>query len=167
MRISRRRLLQYSVAMGLLARQLPIHARQKTPAQPSGKTLRAYVDVLIPADETPSASQLGVDREMLAKGRNSVDYRNVLVYATSWLDEQARGRGNRDFVSLDLPARESVVARAAAADRESLENLSFEITRTDAFLYYYARPESWRGITDYRGPPQPLGFMDYYLPPRK
>jgi hypothetical protein len=167
MNISRRRVLQYSVAMGLVARLLPGCARQDTPAQPSAKALKAYLDILIPADETPSASQLGVDREVLTKGHNNADYQRLLIFATSWLDEQARQRGKRDFVSLDLSARESIVARAAEADNESLENLFFEITRTDAFLHYYARPESWHGIADYRGPPQPVGFMDYYLPPEK
>ena len=27
-------------------------------------------------------------------------------------------------------------------------------------------PETWRGIGQYRGPPQPLGFSDYAEPPR-
>ena len=152
--------------MGLLAR-LPAHARQQTSAQPSSETLKAYLDTLIPADETPSASQLGVDQWMLAKGRKDEGYQLALVVGTTWLDEQARERGARDFASLDLSARETVVARAAEADSESVENLFFEITRTDAFLHYYAQPESWRGITGYQGPPQPQGYTDYYLPPQK
>ena len=167
MRISRRQLLLYSVAMGLLTWLLPARARQETSAQPSSETLKAYLDTLIPADETPSATQLGVDQQMLAKGRNDEGYQLALVVGTTWLDEQARERGARDFVSLDGSAGEAIVARAAEADSESVENLFFEITRTDAFLYYYARPESWHGITDYQGPPQPLGYMDYYLPPQK
>jgi hypothetical protein len=167
MLISRRRFLLFSVALGLFARLLPARARQQTSAQPSSETLRAYLDTLIPADETPSASQLGTDRWMLAKGRKDEGYQLALVVGTTWLDEQARERGTRDFVSLDLSAREAVVTRAAGADSESVENLFFEITRTDAMQHYYAQPESWRGIPGYQGPPQPLGYMDYYLPPQK
>jgi hypothetical protein len=166
MRISRRLLLKYSVAMGLLTRLLPAHA-QKTSGQPSRETLKEYLDILIPADETPSASQLGVDREMLAKGRKDADYQLALVVGMDWLDEQARERGTRDFVSLDPAAREAVVAVAAEADSESVENLFFEITCMDAFLYYYAKPESWRDLDAFQGPPQPVGYSDYYLPPHR
>ena len=56
--------------------------------------------------------------------------------------------------------------QAAAAANNTLPRVFFERTRGDAFFHYYGHPESWRGITYYRGPPQPLGFLDYDQPPR-
>ena len=83
----------------------------------------------------------------------------------AWLDRQATELGGKDFVSLGESARASVVSRAASADEDSLENVFFSITRADALLFYYARPEGWQGIPGYQGPPQPLGYMDHHRPP--
>jgi hypothetical protein len=32
--------------------------------------------------------------------------------------------------------------------------------------FYYSNPSVWKRLS-YNGPPQPRGFMDYYLPPQK
>jgi hypothetical protein len=83
-----------------------------------------------------------------------------------WLNKQARAGYGRDFPLLDEGSREEVVRQAEAAGYDTLPRVFFERTRADAFFHYYGRPESWRGMAHYRGPPQPLGFMDYAQPPR-
>jgi hypothetical protein len=143
-------------------------SRAALPPSPSlaEATLAAYVDVLIPADQTPSGTALGVDKQVAVAARERRDYQRLLEWGLDWLNSQAQARYGRNFAESDAPGRDAVVAQAAAAEYNSLPRVFFEWTRTKAFFHYYARPESWRGIAQYRGPTQPIGFLDYALPPR-
>lgn len=168
MPLTRRQLLKHALIACLPVWLLPARAarqEKEKPAQGLAVTLGVYLDVLIPADETPAASQLGVDREILDKGRKDARYQRVLELGVAWLDRQATEVGGKDFVSLGDSDRVSVVSRAAGAGEDSLENIFFSITHADALLFYYARPEGWQGIPGYHGPPQPLGYMDHHRPP--
>jgi hypothetical protein len=145
---------------------LPFVRAARQEANPSMEaTFRVWLDILIPADETPSASQLGVDEALLEKGQADTEYREVLVRGVAWLDRQARERGSSDFLSLAEADRFTIASRAASAGTDTLEGIFFAITRADAFIDYYARPEGWRGLSGYHGPPQPLGYMDFYRSP--
>lgn len=171
MRLARRRFF-FSSALGwLLAKLLPARAGPVLGSSPPAPTagdaaLRAYVDTLIPADETPSGSALGVDEQLRVVASAQPNYRRLLESGLAWLNRQSRADFGRDFVELDENEREAVVSQAAAADFRTLPREFFERTRADAFFHYYGRPESWPGIRYYHGPPQPLGFMDYTEPPR-
>lgn len=163
MTVSRRGFLKWSTVLWALARLFPAGAAsQSKPVE--DKTLAAWLDTLIPADETPSATQLGVDRMMLDAARNDPDYQVVLRFGRKWLDAQARARGAADFAALDPVAREAVAAQAAAAGKEAAEYYFFQATQHEAFGFYYTQPGSWPGL-GYRGPPQPLGYMDYTRKP--
>jgi hypothetical protein len=163
MSVSRRGFLRWSTVVWALTRLFPVRAAVPAVNPASDPTLGAWLDTLIPADETPSATQLGVDRMMLAAERNDPDYRIVLDFGRKWLDAQARTRGATDFADLDTAGREAVAARAAAAG-DAPEYHFFLSTRQEAFAFYYVQPESWPGL-GYRGPPQPLGHMDYARKP--
>lgn len=63
-----------------LTRLFPVYAGKQSSSQVPDATLVAWLDSLIPADETPSATQLGVDRMMLARERKDPDYRIVLEH---------------------------------------------------------------------------------------
>jgi hypothetical protein len=165
MPLTRRQLLKRCLTAALLGWLLPVRAGKQEPGQTLAATLRVYVDILIPADETPGASQLGVDRDLLKKGRENAVYQRILELGVAWLDRQAREMGGEDFVSLEESARISVVTRAAEAGMVTLEGMFFQGTRIDAFQFYYARPAGWQGIAGYHGPPQPLGYMDQHRPP--
>ncbi len=131
-------------------------------------TLKAYVDVLIPADEmTPSASALRVDEQLLTAGKDNLNYRRLLDLGLDWLNTQSRADFGGSFSDISEEKRDAVVRQAATAAYGTLPRVFFERTRADAFSFYYSRPESWRGIAYYRGPPQPLGLLDYARPPRK
>jgi hypothetical protein len=129
-------------------------------------TVRAYVDTLIPADDTPSGSMLGVDARLRGVTRGQPDYRRLVELGLGWLNAQARASFGRDFVQLDAAGRETVVGRAASSAFDTLPRLFFERTRATAYFFYYGQPASWRGMRGYRGPPQPQGFVDYAKPPR-
>jgi hypothetical protein len=97
---------------------------------------------------------------MLDAARNDPDYQVVLGFGRKWLDAQARARGAADFAALDPGGREAVAAQAAAAGKEAPEYYFFQATQHEALGFYYTQPGSWPGL-GYRGPPQPLGYMDY------
>jgi hypothetical protein len=166
MRSARRRFVIGSALGCMFAGAAPTRAASAPSPAPAAATLRAYVDTLLPADETPSGTALGVDERLLAVAKQRQDYRRMLDWGLDWLNAQARARYLRDFPQLDEAQRDAVLRIAATGGYGTPARVFFERTRADAFTHYYARPESWRGIVQYRGPPQPLGFADYAQPPR-
>jgi hypothetical protein len=121
---------------------------------------------LIPADEAPGATELGVAEKIAVKAAADRDYRELVEQGCDWLDKQARQYGADRFASLSEPQRERVVTLAAEGTAGIGPLIFFNETRSDAFSHYYAHPRSWRPL-GYAGPPQPMGFMDYADPPTR
>ena len=129
------------------------------------RTLEAFLDTLIPADETsPSASEVGIDRKFLMIARQNANGRKLLNAGLTWLNEQAKKAGARNFAALTGAQRERIVRRAEQAEQGTVPHLFFTASQNGVFFHYYAEPESWPAI-HYDGPPQPLGFLDYSEPP--
>lgn len=127
--------------------------------------LEAWIDTLLPMDEvSPAASEFGVDADIANKARDDPSYLRLISKGCLWLDQQARKRGMQGFAQLDEAGRERIVSLAEQAKTRSVPRAFFERTRSDAFQYYYARPESW-DMLNYAGPPQPQGFPDYTQAP--
>lgn len=169
MQLSRGHFLKLLVSTGLCSSTALLSAGRlwSAPLTPSVMhTLAAYFDTLIPADETPSATQLGVTAQVLVQASRDASYQSLLERGCAWLNAQARQHGAEHFPALAADQREQVVHLAASAASRSVPRTFFERTRRDAFFYYYAHPQSWRGL-GYHGPPQPLGFMDYSAPPSR
>jgi hypothetical protein len=166
MRKARRRFVIGSTLACVFAGVPPARGAPGPASALAAATLRAYVDTLLPADETPSGTALGVDERLLALARQRQDYRRLLDWGLDWLNAQARSRYDRDFPQLDEAGRDALLRIAAASAYGTAPRVFFERSRADAMTRYYARPESWPGIVQYRGPPQPLGFADYAQPPR-
>jgi hypothetical protein len=168
MGLSRRRFLRVVLGTGLLAWSGVIFKKALWPA-PLSDTERAvfsaYLQTLIPADETPGAVELGVDRKLSVQVDADRAYLRLVRKGCAWLNEQARATGGESFPGLDGTERDVVVALAAQAPSDSLVRIFFDRTRLDAFSEYYADPQSWAGLP-YARSPQPLGFTDYQLPPR-
>lgn len=167
MRQARRRFVIVSALAGVFSSAMPATAATPSSQRLANATLRVYVDVLIPADETPSASAIGVDKQLLAVAKGAPTLQRLLDLGFDWLNARARARYGRAFPEIDEAGREAIVAEAAAAGFGTLPRQFFERTRAAAFVQYYSRPESWPGIARYRGAPQPLGFPDYTEPPRR
>jgi hypothetical protein len=127
--------------------------------------LAPYLDTLIPEDNTPSATQLGVDREVLIGGEKNRQVNALLREGCKYLDELANRRGAGSFAELDENAREDIVKITAEASRVMVPGFFFNYVRDNAFKAYYARPESWRGL-GIGSPPQPLGYPDYTQAPK-
>jgi hypothetical protein len=131
------------------------------------ETLSAFLDALIPEDETPGALSFGVPADIKRKTETDRDYRRMVKKGCEWLDQEAaRSFGKSAFDLLGQGDRDSVIAKMSQADHNSLHWLFFYHIRRDAFFYYYGHPETWKAIS-YKGPPQPVGFRDYYKAPQR
>jgi hypothetical protein len=164
---SRRHFLSLSLGTGLLASlgiacQRPARDVLDQPGQQ--QTLAAYLDTLIPADETPSATQLGVSEKILSRAATDSDYLRLIKRGCDWLDAQAKQSGAAHFAALSEDQRERVINLAAEGEGGPWIEMFFDQTLADAFSHYYADPRSWRAL-DYAGPPQPRGFADYTQAP--
>jgi hypothetical protein len=167
-KLNRRALVRALVA---LAAYIPAPLLLATPAGDPGRTvsIRAFgpfLDTLLPQDTTPSATQLGVDQEIVGGMRGSKRRVKILVLGCAWLDKQARALGAGEFALLAAPQREAIVTSAERSAARSLPRVFFATTQQLAFERYYAHTESWQEL-GYDGPPQPRGFADFAGPPAK
>ncbi len=116
-----------------------------------------YLDTLLPADESPAATGLGLDTIILTGARRNPKLTRVIELGCAWLDHQAAQRGAVDFTGLDETGRIAIVTTAERSAGRSLPRVFFTATRNLAFREYYAQPAAWKGL-GYNGPPQPAGF---------
>ncbi len=130
------------------------------------KTLSAYLDTLIPRDETPSVVDLGGLDHLVALSQKNKRWQLLLQLGAGWLDAHAKKRFDQLFAELDANAREQIVERASQGKRGSLEYTFFTRTKDVVFQYYYSQAETWPPL-GYDGPPQPRGFLDYTSPPTR
>jgi len=141
-----------------LAKAVPeIAASSKGPRTAFEQSLRAFVDVLIPADAfSPAASAVGVDAQIIALSKNDYRFRKLLSVGFKWLDSQMPG----GFAQLPEDAQIRVVDWMSQADGNSLPRRLFEILRYESMSFYYADHRSWQGLSIQR-PPQPIGYSDH------
>ena len=126
-------------------------------------TLKAFLDTLIPADDTPGAIDLDVHSRILAQAVRDTHYRRLVHAGCRTLDKLALSSKNRPFRELGMAPRDSVV-HALVQSEDDKRHGFFKSTQRRAFNFYYSDPRSWPGMC-YAGPPQPRGFMDYKQPP--
>lgn len=118
------------------------------------RTLNAFLDVLIPADElSPSASALGIAERILDEAKDEALFMRLIRVVVAWLDNSA----NKDFAALDEKRKVAIVEWMAAAPWESPQRRFFEIMRDRAMWFYYGHAESWGGLP-LNAPPQPAGY---------
>jgi hypothetical protein len=163
----RRRMLLKS--LGLACAPLPqVAAAAVLESRPGSgviaDTVRVLLDTLIPADETPAASGLGLDRELLAAARRRPEYWRLIEQATAWLDAAARRLGATSFAAAGENVCLRVVRQAEQEPAGSLPREMFDRVREDALTLYYTHPATWLAL-GYSGPPQPVGFPDFERPP--
>ena len=126
--------------------------------------LTAFLDTLMPADETPAASELGVDKTLLDKAETDRRYRRLLTRGCDWLDNMAVNTYQTHFTALTEQQRIHVVKLMERSEPGTLARVFFSRLRTDLFEHYYSQPASWKGL-DIDRPPQPNGYPDYNRPP--
>jgi hypothetical protein len=154
-----------SSALAVLAGYVPGVSAAGFVTRQALRSLPAFLDTLLPEDGAPSATQLGIDRQLTAHATSIENYLRLLQLGCQWLDQQATARSNVGFWQLDLQGRESILTLAENAADDSLQALFFDRVKSDAFTFYYSNPASWVAV-GFAGPPQPTGYPDYTIPPR-
>jgi hypothetical protein len=166
MALSRRRFLRLTLGAGLLASSGYILKDVLMPRPldvGERRTVMAFLDTLIPPDETPGALQLGVAEKIVHKAAEDEQYRRLIRKGCSWLNRRAKSTGGVEYAALGEQRREALMGETADSPEGSVPRIFFERVRSDAFFYYYAHPASWAGLR-YKGPPQPDGYPDYTRP---
>lgn len=164
MKFDRRRVLRLFTGAALFASSAAILKSVFLPATLSSgerAILKAYLDTLIPDDDSPGAIALGIPEKMAAAAEKDRDYLRLLHIGCSWLDATS---GSNGFVSSVEAVREELLDQLEHSEIPSEEWVFYQRTRRDAFQHYYADPRTIAAL-DYPGPPQPVGFPDYGAPP--
>ena len=169
MPLSRRLLLSLTPVLTLpslpSAMSAPVTSRQDL--QDPLISLTAFVDVLVPRDDLPSASDLDVDRRIIAKAATIPAYARLLRHGCRWLDSEAHTLDGSVsyFRDLEPDTQVRIVELAEAGKDKSVGRVFFRNVRQDTLRYYYAHPVVWRAL-GYDGPPQPIGFPEFDQPHR-
>lgn len=149
-----------AIGLGITVWKLKIGLAPGGLSRAERRILDAYLDRLIPADETPGAVALGIGQRLIDRAAEQPGLRRLIAEGCLWLEGEAGGFGD-----LEPSQQDRLIARAEAAAPGTLQRRFFSATRHLAMAEYYADPRSWEGLP-YAGPPQPLGFADYQRPPR-
>ncbi len=128
-------------------------------------SLPMFLDTLLPAGDSPAATELDIDRALVRHATTVENYPRLLQLGCEWLDTQAEAAHGVAFRAATAAGRVAIVARAASSPADSLQQLFFSRVKSDTFTLYYSRPESWSAL-GFSGPPQPLGYPDFSRPPR-
>lgn len=123
-------------------------------------TLSAFLDTLIPADSTPSASQLSMDKELISYAQNIHNYPKLITLGCQWLDSQSKLSFDKPFVSLKNIQQEMIVQLAEKSSAQSIPQIFFTRIKNDLFRLYYSDPASWVNL-GINSPPQPKGYPNY------
>jgi hypothetical protein len=125
-------------------------------------TLAALVDTLLPADESPGALELAVDKQVFKTLEAEARLSDLARAGLQWFNRAA----DQHFAQLPLAARNELLARAAGADRAKVERVFVDQLRHLTVGFYLAHPQSLRGLA-YAGPPMPAGYPDQAAAPRR
>jgi hypothetical protein len=151
---------------GLLASDSRFRARSTTPDPEVAATIRAIVDLLVPADDLPGAVGLGVDRQIAMAATTEPEFAALVASGVRWFAAAAHTKRNTmHFAS--LPEADQIsIARDAEASTDTDGGRLFASLRRRTMLIYYAHPQVVAAFP-YAGAPQPLGFPDFAQAPRE
>jgi hypothetical protein len=171
---NRRRFLKsgiVAVALSLLAAlgyKLKLFEKKNTQVTPLSSSeeqaLTAYIDTLIPTDDTPGALDLGIHHKVSERARQNRYLRKRIKKGIIWLNKQAKNKYKEPFHNIATEQREQIVELSEKAPKRSAEFKFYLKIRNEAFHWYYADARTWKFLC-YDGPPQPKGFMNYEHPP--
>jgi hypothetical protein len=126
--------------------------------------LGPLIDVLLPLDQSPSGTDLGVDEYLWSRALRREEHGRLVWLLCAWLDREAVSAGADDFSSADEAQKITLVRRASEAPPRTMPSAAFRFIQDRAFERYYADPRSWPSL-GYAGPPQPQGFPGHAQPP--
>lgn len=143
-----------AILMGLLSVGLSSVCGSAVASTSPMASLASVVDTLLPADDvSPSASALGVDRDIAAFVAESDMLTRLFVAALDWMDHLA----DRPFQDLTPSQQVEVLTFMESADFNAVPGRFYHILRALAVEFYYARSEAVVGFP-LNAAPQPNGY---------
>lgn len=143
-----------SVLMGMLSVGLSSVCRAAVANTTPMASLASVVDTLLPADDvSPSASALGVDRDIADFVADNEMMTRLFVAALDWMDNL----GDEPFHNLPLSQQVEVLTFMESADFNAVPGRFYHILRALAVEFYYARAEAVAGLP-LDAAPQPNGY---------
>lgn len=126
--------------------------------------MAAVVDLIIPRDATPSASDIGVHNRILDAAQKIPNYSQLLAEGLGWIEQNAQVDFNLPFLGLSTSAQTEIMAVAFEAPPQSLPSVFAHRIRADALKAYYQDARSWTGM-GFDQPIQPMGYPDFQNSP--
>lgn len=165
--MKRRQFLSLGLQSIPLLTMRSVFSAQPTSLSLKYDTLLALIDTLIPEDDlTPSASRLGLDRQLVHHAQSFENYMALIALGCQWLDDRAQADQHVSFQHLVEAQRHSIVALAERSLPGSIPRQFFDHVRADLFTFYYSHPDILPSL-GLQGAPQPYGYPDYTRAPRK
>ena len=124
-------------------------------------TLGAFLDTLIPSDETASATEAGILNPYLEWLDDDSFFKEVSFQVSNWLNEEALLISEKTFTLLEEVSRIRLLTELETLPIYTVGRTFFDSSRNQAFSLYYSRQESWQSLVLSR-PPQPIGYLKYY-----
>jgi len=124
----------------------------------------ALIDTFIPADETPGAIDLGLERPLLKQLRSNPKYFGEIVQMLESLNARSEAQYGEEFEAATLAQRTVVVSDALRPGRQS-DDISRIISsmRARSLTAFYSSDAAFK-MLDYH-PPSQGGYPDYARPP--
>ena len=142
-----------SLAVGGLATLAGLPAAAQAPHL-RAPAFAAFLDTLLPADDFgPSASALGVDREIMGFAPSGSPLYRLLALGTQWLD----GLDARAFADLPAATRQEVLGFMQQSDENEIPGRFFRIVRQYAMHLYHTHLRARVGLP-LNPAPQPVGY---------
>lgn len=165
-----------TIAAGILGNELiaslPLRSLAKTNQDDDGIEIQKGYKVL----NLESQKSMEALAEYLVPGAKGIGIRGIFMDYASRDHGRATffdaGFWNLDAVSSTLYKKPfyqltSSEEKKAVIDHISTHNRLFFVRFRETIIkLYYSNPAVWKRLS-YNGPPQPIGFMDYYLPPKQ
>lgn len=147
--MKRRFFIQALPFLSVSAKPLAVFASPGINSVNSNELIK-LLDLLIPADDSPSASQLNIHQDLL----NNHKYLKLTKKSLNSINSMSRVLHNKTFEQL-----------TTEQSNQTIQVLFDDASKGPLFSYfyqqclelYYAKPESWQQ-SPITTPPQPLGF---------
>ena len=142
----------------------PIWTQAQSKPDPGG-ILADLLNVLIPKDISPSATELLVHEKIWEQARSIKNYDAMLRQGVAWLDQQAQLNGSSSgYLGLSFTQKNQCIAIALKNPPMTLPRVFMERLMEDAFRFYYTQVEAYKHIKDMK-PIQPLGYPKHHRSP--
>lgn len=158
LQLTRRRVLRQLATVPIWA-SMPVSAFAST-GNVVQDMVAAVLDLIIPPDSTPAASELGVHLSLLGVAQNVPNYPELISQGLGWLEQMARENGHNGFLEMPPEQQEALLTTAFSAPLQTLPRVFAQRLRDDAMTLYYSNPRAFVGL-GFDGPIQPTGYPDF------